>query len=119
MSTTPAVTHPSGGQGALAVGFDGAGNLRAHVCSNEPCGTDGGKVVAVPVEAARLASGARLRVVRLGLERTAVVVEIPDAAAARTWMAVVAAPLTGAEPLVPFSDYTGLIQGVERSPSTP
>ncbi|HEX7672040.1 MAG TPA: hypothetical protein VF395_20740, partial [Polyangiaceae bacterium] len=119
VSTTPAVTHPGGGQRALAVGFDASGNLRARVCPSDPCGTDGGKALAVPPEALRLANGARLRVVRLGLERTAVVVEIPDAAKARAWTAIVAAPLTGAEPLVPFGEYTGLAQGVEGERSGP
>jgi hypothetical protein len=80
---------------------------------------DGGTAIAVPAEATRLATGARLRVVRLGLERTAVVVEIPDPAVARTWFALVTAPLTGTEPLVPFSGYTGLVQGVEGERSGP
>jgi HEAT repeat protein len=119
VSTTPAVTHASGGQSPLAVGFDATGNLRAHVCQREPCSLDGASAIPVPEEAMRLAMGARLRVLRLGLERTGVVVEIPDPPKARTWFAVVVAPLKGAEPLVPFSGYTGLVEGVEGERSGP
>src|SRR6185503_18497521 len=59
------------------------------------------------------------RVVRLGLERKAVVVEIADRAAGATWSALVAAPLSGNEPLVPFSGPTGFVEGVEGERSGP
>src|SRR5882672_6347278 len=78
VSTTPAIAHAGGGQATLAVGFDASGILRARACSTEPCSIDGASAIAVPNEVARLATGARLRVVRLGSDRKAVVVEIPD-----------------------------------------
>jgi HEAT repeat protein len=119
VSTTPAIAHAGGGQAALAVGFDANGALRARVCPSEPCSIDGALAISVPSEASRLATGARLRVVRLGAERKAVVVEIPDPTAGRTWSAIVAAPLKGNEALVPFNGYTGLVEGVEGERSGP
>jgi hypothetical protein len=119
VNSTPAIAHAGGGQAALAVGFDASGVLRARVCASEPCSIDAAPAIAVPSEAARLATGARLRVVRLGADRKAVVVEIPDPAAGRTWSAIVAAPLKGSELVVPFNGYTGLVEGVEGERSGP
>jgi HEAT repeat protein len=119
--TVVAVAHASAGQPALAVAFDGSGQLHAKVCDAEPCTPDGGEAIAVPAEAAALATSARLRVVRIGEARHGVVVEIPDAAQARTWTAIVLAPASGRgrEPLVPFSGYTGPVSGVEGERTGP
>jgi len=117
-----AVARAGGGQPALAIGFDPSGQLLAHVCAADgstPCTTDGGTRVEVPPEAAKHAASAVLRVVRLGLERKAVVVQIPDPSGGATWSAIVAAPLQGTSPLVPFSGYTGFVEGVDGERSGP
>jgi hypothetical protein len=113
------VAKAGGGQPALAVAFEANGQLRARICTREPCSLDGGSPIAVPEEAARLAASASLRIAPLGGERHAIVVAIPGVAAGRTWSAVVAAPLTGTTPLVPFSGYTGPADGVEGERTGP
>ncbi|HVU03899.1 MAG TPA: HEAT repeat domain-containing protein [Polyangiaceae bacterium] len=118
-SSGPAIARAGGGQPALAVGFDAAGKLRARVCAADPCGIDGATEISVPSELAALVPKAVLRVVRLGMERKAVVVEVVDASKGVTWNAVVAAPLSGAEPVVPFAGYTGPVEGIEGERSGP
>lgn len=108
-----ALARASGGQPALAVGFDGAGKLRAKVCPGEPCDLAGAEAIDVPAEVAARASTARLTVAPVGLERHAVVVEVGPSKAARGWAAIVVAPVGGGRPLVPFSGYTGLFEGIE------
>jgi hypothetical protein len=119
VNTAPAVAKASGGQAALAVGFDAQGQLRARVCPGEPCNLDGSTAIAVPADAASAASGAKLRVARLGLERKAIVVEIPLSAPDRAWVAIVAAPLKGTAPLTPFAGYTGFVEGSDGERSGP
>jgi HEAT repeat protein len=119
VNTAPAVARGSGGQAALALGFDEQGQLRARVCPAEPCTLDGATAIAVPPDAASAASSAKLRVARIGLERKAIVVEIPLPAAGRAWVAVVAAPLKGTAPVTPFAGYTGLVEGTEGERSGP
>jgi len=114
-----AFAKPGGGQQGLAVGFTPEGQLRASVCAVAPCSLDHATPIAVPDAAAKLASGAKLRVVRVGEDRKAIVVEIPDPASARTWAAVLAGPLSGAAPVVPFSGYTGLVGGTEDERTGP
>jgi hypothetical protein len=114
-----AVAKPGGGQLGLAVGFTPDGHLRAAVCAAEPCSLDRAVPIAVPDTAAKLASTAKLRIVRLGTDRKAVIVEIPEPAAARTWTALLAGPLGGSAPVVPFSGYTGFTEGSEDERSGP
>ena len=47
-AAAPAVAHAGGGQPALAVGFDGQGELRAAVCAAEPCGVANGVALGLP-----------------------------------------------------------------------
>jgi HEAT repeat protein len=114
-----AVAKPGGGQLGLAVGFLPEGQLRASVCSAEPCSLERAVPIAVPDSAAKQASTAKLRIVRLGTDRKAVIVEIPEPAAARTWTAVLAGPLSGTAPVVAFSGYTGFTEGPEDERSGP
>ncbi len=111
INTTPAIAAAGGGQHVLAVAFDAQGQLRARVCDHVPCDATGALVIPVPKDMAGLAATARLQVVRLGLERKAIVVEMRDPASLRGFEAIVAAPLSGSAPVVPFSGYTGLIEG--------
>jgi HEAT repeat protein len=110
-----AVAAAGGGQQGLVVGFDEKGQLEAGICASEPCSLAGATAIPTPPEAAAGASAARLRVVRLGMDRKAIIVEVPDQKAERTWTVIVAAPLAGAaaKPLVVFNDYTGLTTGIE------
>ncbi len=119
VSSAPAIAKPSGGQLGLAVAFTPEGQLRAAVCAADPCTLDRAVPIKVPEDAARAAAGAKLEIVRLGADRHAIVVEIPDPAAQRTWAAVLAAPSSGQTPLVPFSGYTGLVEGNEDERSGP
>lgn len=120
VNTAPAIAKAGGGQGTLAVGFDERGQLRARVCAADPCTLDASSIaIPVPVDAASAAAGAKLRVVRLGLSRKAVVVEIPLPAAERGWAAVVAAPLKGTAPVTAFAGYTGFVEGTEGERSGP
>jgi HEAT repeat protein len=118
-SAALAFAKPGGGQPGLAVGFTPEGQLRAGVCAAAPCSLDHATAVPVPDAAAKLASGAKLRVVRVGEDRKAVVVEIPDPTANRTWAAVLAAPPGGGAPLVAFNGYTGLVGGTEDERTGP
>jgi hypothetical protein len=119
VSSATAVAKPGGGQLGLAVAFTPEGQLQAAVCATEPCTLDRAAIIKVPEDAARAASSAKLRIVRIGDDRHAIVVEIPEPAAQRTWAAVLAGPLSGAAPVVPFSGYTGLVEGNEDERSGP
>lgn len=118
VNTAAAVTKASGGQSSLAVGFDTAGVLRAALCTKEPCTTQGGKAVETPAEARQNVKNARLRAVRIGNDRTAIVVTIP-LPQARSWEAVIVAPIGGREPKVVWSGLTGYVEGVEGERSGP
>jgi hypothetical protein len=113
INTAPAIARGSGGQQTLAVAFDGDGQLRAAVCARAPCTLERATVIAVPAAEARRATSARLSIVGIGLSRRAVVVEIPPSGPESGWTAVVAAPLTGDKPLVPFAGATGFRDGLE------
>lgn len=119
VNTAPAVARSGGGQSALAVGFDGEGQLHAAVCAKLPCSLDHGVPIPVPESAAKRAAAARLSIVGVGMNRRAIVVEIPEVEPGRGWAAVVAAPLSGVAPLVPFSGYTGLVEGLEGERTGP
>lgn len=114
-----AVARASGGQPALAVGFDSAGKLRAKVCPGVPCDLGGADPIDVPADIAARAGTARLTVAPVGLDRHAVVVEVGSSGTARGWAAVIVAPIGGDRPIVPFSGYTGLLDGVEGERSGP
>lgn len=119
INTTPAVARAGGGQLALSVAFDAAGQLRAAACAHEPCSLEGATPIAVPADVAPHATAAHLRVVGIGLERTAIVVDIPTGEPDRAWTAVVAAPTTGTAPLIPFAGYTGFLEGIDGERSGP
>ena len=95
VSSATAIAKPGGGQLGLAVAFTPEGQLRAAVCAAEPCTLDHAATIKVPDDAARAASGAKLQIVRIGADRHAIVVEIPEVVTQRTWAAVLAAPLAG------------------------
>ena len=120
-SPTVALAPSGGGQQALAVGFDDKGQLRARACEKDPCSLDGSTPIAMPPEVASLASQSRLEVVHVGLDRKALVIEIPDPSAQRTWTTVVVAPLAGAPsiPALLFSGFVGLTGGIEGERSGP
>ena len=103
VATAPSSTT----QPALAVGFVGS-TLRARSCPTQACPLDVGLDLSLP-GGAHLPE-ARLAVVRLGADRSAVHVRVPlDGGGA--WEAVIAAPLAGQEPVVVFSGKTGLVSG--------
>jgi HEAT repeat protein len=119
INTTPAVARAGGGQLALSVAFDAAGQLRAAACAHEPCSLEGATPILVPADVAPHATAAHLRVVGIGLERTAIVVDIPTGEPDRAWTAVIAAPTTGTAPLIPFAGYTGFLEGIDGERSGP
>jgi len=119
VNTTPAVARAGGGQLALSVAFDAAGQLRAAACAHEPCALEGATTIPVPADVAPHATAAHLRVVGIGLDRTAIVVDIPTGDPERAWTAVVAAPTTGTAPLIPFAGYTGFLEGIDGERSGP
>jgi hypothetical protein len=99
-------------QAALAVGFDAHGSLRAAVCARGPCDVATGTDLALPEEARALASKARLSVMRVAPARRVITVDVDDPAHARTWFAVVAAPIDGSATVkILFSGWTGLVEG--------
>lgn len=115
-----AEARASGGQPALAVGFDAAGQLRARACTGAPCSIDGGQVVEVPRDVLPRAAAARLTVAPIGLERHAVIVEFPASGSSGGWAALIVAAPSGAGAQVLFSGPTGFGAGVEgeRTAST-
>ncbi|MEB2314266.1 MAG: HEAT repeat domain-containing protein [Sorangiineae bacterium] len=101
----------SAGQLALAVGFDASSRLFAAVCPSGACALERGQELPLPEAARALASSAELALVPIGSGRRAVVVTIADPPNARSWRAVVVAPLGGAAPKVVFAGWTGLVEG--------
>jgi HEAT repeat protein len=107
----PAVAPAGGGQAALGVGFDAAGELRAKACADAACSIEGGVKLGLPVAFAKLRDKTRLAVVGIGLGRRAIVVTVPGARGDQRWEAVVAAAPGGAAPLVVFAGVTGYSTG--------
>jgi HEAT repeat protein len=107
----PAVAKAGGGQAALAVGFDAQGELRAAVCTQEPCGVAGGVALGLPREFKATRDKARLAIVGIGNGRRVVVVSVPSDRPEKRFEAVVAAPLAGSAPVVLFAGLTGLAEG--------
>jgi HEAT repeat protein len=110
-TTPPAVARAGGGQPALAVGFDARGELRAAVCTREPCSVEGGTLLGLPREVPNAKEKARIAIVGLREQRRVVVVTVPTGRPDRVFEAVVAAPLAGSTPLVLFAGLTGLAEG--------
>lgn len=108
-----ALARASGGQPALAVGFDPSGKLLARVCTQLDCEPSGGEILETPPDVSARATAARLTVAPVGLERHAVVVEVGPSAAGPGWAALVVAPLSGGHPTVLFSGRTGPVEGIE------
>ena len=102
-------THASGGQGELAVGFDGKGALRTVVCSSSPCSVEGGIDLELPASVQRAA--AQLTVVPIGEERSAIVVKVPTASSDQSWQAVVVAVPGQMKPRIVFKGPTGYVSG--------
>ncbi len=109
------VAHAPAGAGQLEldVGFDAGGRLVAATCRTPACGLAGGQEIPLPADARALASHAQLSPMSIGAGHHAIVVTIPDVAQARSWRAVVAAPLSGGAPDVLFAGWTGFIEGEE------
>jgi len=107
----PAVAHAGGGQPALAVGFDGQGELRAAVCAAEPCGVANGVALGLPRAWTGPREKTRIAIVGIGAARRVVVVTVPGDRPEKRFEAVVAAPLAGNAPLVLFAGVTGLAEG--------
>jgi HEAT repeat protein len=110
-SAAPAVAPAGAGQQALGVGFDAKGELRAALCSAQPCSVESGTPLGLPREFAARRDKARLAVVGIGSGRRAIVVTVPSDVPSRSWEAVVVAPLAGNAPSVLFSGVTGLASG--------
>lgn len=100
------VHAPAGtGQQALSV-FVAQGELVAATCAAAPCT---GSVIPLGLPAELRGKAPRAEVVSLGAGRRAVVVTVTDKA--RTFQAVVAAPLAGGPPKIVFSGLVGLLTG--------
>ncbi|HEX9621961.1 MAG TPA: HEAT repeat domain-containing protein [Polyangiaceae bacterium] len=99
-------------QRALSIAFE-ADKVVAVACAKAPCGTTGGLDLKLPAEVMELRADARLMLVRIGTDRRALVLRFPEPSRARAFEAVVAAPPAGDRPLVVFSGWTGLVEGVE------
>lgn len=98
----------------LAVAFDGNGQLRAKVCparTGKTCEPADGVVVAVPAQAIRSVTSAKLGTVRVDAGVAVIWVSIPGSADAPRWEALIAPPLSGTAPSVLFSDWVGLSRG--------
>lgn len=123
-ATTPPSTlvraPASGGQPELALGFDGAGRLRAAVCNTPGCSVDSGTELALPTALAADRGKARLSVVSLGERRHALHVSIAGDRPTQAWQAVVVAKPGSSSPDVVFQGMTGYVEGEEglrRGPS--
>ncbi|HEY3499623.1 MAG TPA: HEAT repeat domain-containing protein [Polyangiaceae bacterium] len=110
-ATPPAVAKAGGGQAALAVGFDARGELRAAICASEPCSVEGGTALGLPRDIKDAREKARLAIVGIGSNRRVVVVTVPTARPKVSFEAVVAAPLSGAAPLVLYAGLSGFAAG--------
>ena len=102
----------SGGQQALAVRADASG-LHARACASSPCSADGGALVPVPEDLRASLPRARLTPIELSGGHALLRVDVPGSSEGSTWVALVAAPLSGkgSDPLVLWSGFTGLPRG--------
>ncbi len=106
-----AFAPPGAGQAGMAVGFDAAGALRAVSCAAPGCTIDRGQELAFPAELRPAIAGAQFSVVGIGDGHRAIVVAVSDAKSARSWSAVLVAPLGTGEPSLVFSGFTGYTAG--------
>jgi HEAT repeat protein len=106
-----AFAPPGAGQAGMAVGFDAAGALRAASCAAPACNIDHGQEVPFPAELRPAIPSAQFSVVGIGDGHRAIVVAVSDAKSARSWSAVLAAPLGAGEPSLVFSGFTGFTAG--------
>jgi hypothetical protein len=110
-----AVTPAGAGQGMLGIGFDAQGELRAAVCSQNPCSINVGVALGVPLDlrpkSVQERARTRISIVNVGSGHRVVHVKVPSANPQRAFEAVVAAPLSGSDPLVLFAGLTGLAEG--------
>jgi hypothetical protein len=111
-----AAVAPAGtGQGMLGIGFDAQGELRATVCPQNPCSINGGAALGVPLDlrpkSVQERARTRISIVNVGSGHRVVHVVVPSANPHRAFEAVVAAPLSGGDPLVLFAGLTGLAEG--------
>ncbi|MEO6601266.1 MAG: HEAT repeat domain-containing protein [Polyangiaceae bacterium] len=106
-----AFAQPGAGQAGMAVGFDAAGVLRAVSCAAPGCSVDRGQEVAFPAELRSAIPNAQFSVVGIGDGHRAVVVAVTDVKSARSWSAVLVAPLGSGEPSLVFSGFTGFTAG--------
>lgn len=109
----PASAPAGSGQQALSV-FAAQGEVMAAACAAAPCSA-GAVALGVPPELR--AKPARADVVSLGAGRRAIVVTVTDGA--RTFQAVVAAPLAAGAPKVLFAGLVGLLNGQDGTRSGP
>jgi hypothetical protein len=111
-----AAVAPAGtGQGMLGLGFDAQGELRVAICTQNPCSINAGVALGVPLDlrpkSVQERGRTRISIVNVGSGHRVVHVKVPSANPHRTFEAVVAAPLSGSEPLVLFAGLTGLAEG--------
>lgn len=109
----PASAPAGSGQQALSVFATGA-DVMAAACAAAPCSAG---AVALGVPAELRGKAPRAEVVALGAGRRAVVVTVTDGA--RTFQAVVAAPLAAGAPKILFAGLVGLLNGQEGTRSGP
>lgn len=109
----PASAPAGTGQQALSV-FVSQGQVMAATCAAAPCSAG---AVALGVPAELRGKAPRADVVSLGSGRRAIVVTVADGA--RTFQAVVAAPLGAGAPKVLFAGLVGALEGEEGSRSGP
>jgi hypothetical protein len=110
-----AVAPAGSGQSMLGVGFDAQGELRVALCQSNPCSINVGAALGVPLDlrpkSVQERSRTRISIVNVGSGHRVVHVKVPGANPNRTFEAVVAAPLSGSDPLVLFAGLTGLAEG--------
>jgi HEAT repeats len=102
----------SADQKALAVELAVDG-LWFNVCLQSQCAARAGRVIALPSEAQARLAGGTLELLELAPGRRLAHVRIPTPEAA--WEALLAAPVSGADPLVIFAGVTGAVRGEEGS----
>ncbi len=109
----PAHAPGGAGQQALSV-FDAKGDIVAAACAATPCSA-GAVSLGVPTELR--GKSAHAEAVALGAGRRAIVVTVSDGA--RTFQAVVAAPLGAGAPHVLFAGLVGLLKGEDGTRTGP
>ncbi|MEY4544044.1 MAG: hypothetical protein RL685_239 [Pseudomonadota bacterium] len=102
----------SGEQGALALEL-AADGLWLSACAQAPCQARAGRALPLPAEIRAALAGAELQLLELDAGRRLAHVRVPTRDSA--WEVLVAAPLTGKEPLLLFAGMTGAVRGEEGS----